>query len=433
MRMKLWTVDKLQRMLNTLFDEAKDETLFGPARAARTAAVPYRRNGRDADLSQLLQKEKMTGPADRDMTVATQEMIPLRGCYVYVYDMDEKTKPVMIREYAVPSKKEEGKWPQLRSTGNGKCPFLEDPAHAKKLQQQEQENAQPGAELQEAGPRARAVSAADRTSRGLAGGEARQALAEDTAFTRNAANASKTNESAGITKPLDPPKLIPAKRRNLDSMPPMFTTAQANMSTITRYAGREPVASGVQPSNITSAIRSQVVSSFSSTAAVPGARAATSKEVHQLKRKVLEKTSGPSANSMPSSHLNDVRAAINQDRGPPPRAAKRKAQESLAGITEEMTVSEQEAAEKRLAIIRRKKTVEKDPKPGYCENCRDKFNDCDEVNFSTSHGHIGVLTILKHIMSRKHRKFAMSPSNWKELDDLLAELDRPLVHGYRTS
>ncbi|KAI5297550.1 hypothetical protein KEM56_004738, partial [Ascosphaera pollenicola] len=48
---------------------------------------------------------------------------------------------------------------------------------------------------------------------------------------------------------------------------------------------REPAASGVQPSNITSAIRSQMISS---TAAGTGAKAATSKEVHELKRKVLE-------------------------------------------------------------------------------------------------------------------------------------------------
>lgn len=375
MGIKLWALEKLHRMLTTLFEEDEDDNVS--SRNARVAAVPVRGMGREANLSQLLQKEKLTGPADRDMTVATQEMVPLRGCYVYVYDMDEKTKPVMIREYAVPTKKEDGKWPQLRSTGTGKCPFIEDPHHAKKSQHAEQQKAQ--AKMEQArtlAPRTRAASAQETTA-----GHDEEIPGEENSFVKRLTRASTAGEGTELSKPLDPPKIIPAKRPNPDAMPPMFNSTQARLRMPPRYAGGEPVASGVQPSNITSAIRSNIVSSISSTAAIPGAsRAAPSKGVEQLKRKVFERTSAPSVNSVPSSHLNDMRAALNQERGPPPRAAKRKAQESLAGITEEMTGSEKEAAEKRLAILRRRKTIEKDPKPGYCENCREKFNDFDDVS-----------------------------------------------------
>jgi regulatory subunit for Cdc7p protein kinase len=117
---------------------------------------------------------------------------------------------------------------------------------------------------------------------------------------------------------------------------------------------------------------------ISSTAAAPGARAGTSKEMHQLKRKILEKNSAPSANSIPSSYMNDVRAAINDC--PPPRAAKRKAQDTLTQIHEDTTVSEEEKQQRKPVIARsRKKATEKELKPGYCENCREKFNDFDEV------------------------------------------------------
>src|SRR5437763_16551427 len=53
--------------------------------------------------------------------------------------------------------------------------------------------------------------------------------------------------------------------------------------------GYEPLASGIQQSNVTSAIRSQLVSS---NARVPGHRAGISKDMHSLKRKVLDKASG---------------------------------------------------------------------------------------------------------------------------------------------
>jgi regulatory subunit for Cdc7p protein kinase len=36
------------------------------------------------------------------------------------------------------------------------------------------------------------------------------------------------------------------------------------------------------------------------------------------------------------------------------------------------------------------------------------------------------LTILQHIQSRKHRKFAEKLDNWQELDALLNQLARPL-------
>ncbi|KDQ15205.1 hypothetical protein BOTBODRAFT_31872 [Botryobasidium botryosum FD-172 SS1] len=49
-------------------------------------------------------------------------------------------------------------------------------------------------------------------------------------------------------------------------------------------------------------------------------------------------------------------------------------------------------------------------KPGYCENCRFRFDDFTE-----------------HIKSKKHRKFATDPTNFHDLDDLLSRLERKTV------
>ncbi|KAF2657905.1 hypothetical protein K491DRAFT_714034 [Lophiostoma macrostomum CBS 122681] len=381
--MKIWSAEKLQRMLNTMFNTDTGEQPPDYTRAQSKAARP-------GDLQKLLQNEKLNGPLDRDYSVTTQESIQLRGFYIYIHDMDEMTRPVMVREYPKVSKKEEGKWPQFRMSGAGKCPFVEDPHHLRKQQQEQEEQ------------RARAAKAAAPRTRAAAALEEKRALGENNNLARRASTTSQALKQEDA-KPLDPPKMIPAKRANTDSMPPMFGSAQASIRNIPRYAGGEPIASGIQPSNITSAIRSQMISS---TAAAPGARAGNSKEINQLKRKVLEKNSAPSANSG-ASLMNDMRAAINEESTQPARAAKRKAQGALGYIHEDMTPSDEERQAKKVAATRRRKTTEKELKPGYCENCREKFNDFDE-----------------HVVSRKHRKFAVTTDNWFELDQLLAQLIR---------
>jgi regulatory subunit for Cdc7p protein kinase len=50
---------------------------------------------------------------------------------------------------------------------------------------------------------------------------------------------------------------------------------------------------------------------------------------------------------------------------------------------------------------------EENKKPGYCENCRIKFDDFSE-----------------HIVSRKHRRFALNTAHFKDLDTVLDRLIR---------
>jgi hypothetical protein len=100
------------------------------------------------------------------------------------------------------------------------------------------------------------------------------------------------------------------------------------------------------------------------------------KEVSLLKRKVFA--------SNPSSYVNDVRAAINDDQAPPPRAAKRRAQETLGVVHEDDEAYDDRAKAKGVAPKRRK-TIEKESKPGYCENCRDKYDDFDDVSLLLRH------------------------------------------------
>ncbi|KEQ74486.1 hypothetical protein M436DRAFT_43568 [Aureobasidium namibiae CBS 147.97] len=395
---KIWALEKLQRMMTTMFDTDTGEQPDHRRNIASTL-----RRGEKPDLQTLLRNEKVIGPADRDLAVAAQDSVQFRGYYIYVHDMDERTRPVMVRDYPKVTHKEEGKWPQFRLTPIGRCPFVEDPSHTKKLRLAEEMKA---AEAE----KERKLAAGVPVTRSRA---ATTSQPKEQAEPQNK-DKDTTEVADDHVKPLDPPKGIPNKRQtsmDTGSMPALFGSTQANMRGAPRFIGGEPVASGVQPSNITSAIRSQIVSSTISSTA-PGTRnVGASKEITALKRRALER--GASANSnepLQSSYLTDMRAAINGDRQQAPRAAKRKAQETLGHIREEIEMVEAEKAKsRRTQQVRKKVVVEREMKAGYCENCRDKFEDFDV-----------------HCQSRKHRKFAMDKGNWSQLDDLLNQLERPL-------
>lgn len=363
--MKIWSLGKLDRMLTTMFNNETGEgaILTHNKRSATTVST----RGRDGDLSQLLQKEKQYGRTNQEWHA---DMAQFRGYYVYIHDMDEQTRPVMIRDYPKVATKEQGKWPQLRPNGPGRCPFLNDPASREQAVREAERVAKEA-------PRTRAAAAAKQANREDTPAERpeRRALAENNNLAHRRQRTLSTHDE-GHVKPLDPPKAIPIKRTTSTDALPLFGSAQASLRHHPRFAGGEPVASGVQPSNVTSAIRSQMISS---TAAAPGAKTGTTKKLNLLNRQVLERNSVPSNSSM-SYNLNEVRAAINNER---PRTSKRKAQD-LAHIREEEAEhsEEEEQRPRRVIATRKKKPVEKELKPGYCENCRAKFDDFDEVGLS---------------------------------------------------
>jgi regulatory subunit for Cdc7p protein kinase len=81
---KIWALEKLHRVLSTMLqaDTGEQGTTQDARLAASTRAAT---RPAKADLEQLLRNEKINGPADRDMTVAAQDMTTFRGCYIYVH------------------------------------------------------------------------------------------------------------------------------------------------------------------------------------------------------------------------------------------------------------------------------------------------------------------------------------------------------------
>ncbi|KAJ5671964.1 hypothetical protein N7507_001091 [Penicillium longicatenatum] len=400
MNMKIWALEKLQRMITTINDDDIGGQNNDAVKSKNADSTKSRGWAGLTPLDRALMQERLNGPSDRDL-FSSMEMIVFKGPFLYIHDMNEKTKPVMVREYPRVTKRQDGSWPQFRSAPLGKCPFVDEPPSRKEYDRQRMRQAQKD-------KKASATAAQPRP-------KISQTAMEQKPDTKADAEPNmKREEDRDSSKKAE----IPSKplldetheRKSSESfIPPHFPRSGPF------YTGREPAASGVQPSNVTSAIRSQMISS---TAAAPGAKAGLSKEVHGLKRKVLERGTGSIANGSmaaperPNGLAMHLKSQHNQ-------TIKPAAPEARHTPEEDSNSAEGAGMKRRRADSRenepKKPERRRDPKPGYCENCRDKFDDFEE-----------------HTLTRKHRRFAQNAANWADLDALLFEIQRPLKeeHGY---
>ena len=384
MGIKLWQLEKLSRVVNSMFDVPNEPHLQNGNAARMRGAYAAARGERQPDLSRMLRNERLNGPSDRDPTVALSEVIPFKGPFIYIRDIDERTKPIMVKDYPKPTTQEEGEWPQFRSARQGRCPFIEDPTR-QELEAEERAKAAEQA-LAEAGtrtaPRTRAATIREDAAAGAAKADSQKILFKGKENTLKALVPPPARIPNMPTHEFCPP---PAKTRS-----PLKAAKDAISNAGPRLFGGEPAASGLQQSNITSAIRSQMISS---TAAAPGAKAGTSKEVHELKRKVLEKNTRPPLNSIQARQRNiDPAGTARAEKNIPiARQSRRHVPETLIHIDEETTQSEEEEDVWLAEDLRRKekhseKAVKvkelkgKDLKEGYCENCRKKYDHFDDVS-----------------------------------------------------
>ncbi|KAK8919667.1 Hsk1-interacting molecule 1 [Metarhizium anisopliae] len=318
---KIWSLDKFQNMLAVLLESETRGATYAAGTTSVRSQYGVTKGSHEPNLLQLLHNERLNGPSDRDPTAVNRELVYFKGPYIYVWDMDDKYKPIMVREYAKAVNKQDGEWPQFRSVGNGRCPFVEEIEIPEKEQR------------------------------------------------RN----------------------LLSKQAELKSQNAFTSRAEG-----TRLFAGEPVASGMQPSNVTSAIRSQMISS---TSGINGGKAGTSKEVHGLQRKVLQKAN-PASHDVSSRRFAEVSMDVASSRS---TTMSRQTSKAVQPHDDESQRTECREKKSNSQFLKSKR----DLKPGYCENCQDKFPDFDE-----------------HILSRKHRKFAENDDNWTELDLLLEQLKR---------
>ncbi len=360
---KIWDLPKLQKILDIALHSDPCAS-NGVSEAASKPATE------EARLAQLLRHERDIGPLDRDPTVSSKELHTWRGHYIYVYDVEEKTKPIMVREYAKAADPKLGDWPQFRIASQGRCPFVLEENYDE-VEKENRDRARAKARAAKAAaeeapePAAPKPRASEIAPPKAAIGKRTLSQMEDG---HNRGAGARATEAFDRAKVSNPPSL------EFRSQNAFISHAKAG-----RFLAGEPVASGLQPSNVTSAIRSQMISS--TTGGVLGAKAGTSKEIHGLQRKVvLQKASTPAVSQDLSSRRmtemsHDSNAFVRS------ASVSHTTQRRLDVVDEDGTSRQREKLRRTTSVPVPQPKPKRDPKPGYCENCQDKFADFDEVSF----------------------------------------------------
>jgi regulatory subunit for Cdc7p protein kinase len=367
MGMKIWSLEKLQKILEMVLepDPYKSMLIGQGTRSASLQAGLVTKTAEPSNLLQLLQNERVHGPSDRDPTVTTKELHYFKGPYVYVYDIEEKQKPIMVREYTKVADKKNGDWPQFRVASQGRCPFIED------VDVPERDRGQPRAKER--------VSKAAVEAKAPVLQPVQPPPAKPVTGKRTLSEMEDGHNRGGIPilRPVATVEAAkPAKPQGPEFLADNAFTSRAKAGRL--FAG-EPVASGVQPSHVTSAIRSQMISS---TTGALGAKAGTSKEIHGLQRKVLQKNSIPAISHASQDLSSRRRGDMSHDSNTFIRSASlgQATHRKLDMIDEDDPKPKLQRTESAPAPAPTKQR-KRDPKPGYCENCQDKFDDFDDVSY----------------------------------------------------
>jgi regulatory subunit for Cdc7p protein kinase len=367
---KIWSLEKLNKILEIALDP---DPYTSAALGRGSTQTASKTANEQENLAQLLHNERVHGPSDRDPTVSTKDLYPFRGFYIYVYDVEERTKPIMIREYTKVADPKDGDWPQFRIASHGRCPFIVD----ENYDVGEKEN------RDRARAKARAAKAA---AEGAPKPEASKPRASEVTLKAATGKRTLTQMEDGHNRGMASVQATESFDRSRVSNPPSIEFRSQNAfishAKVGQFLAGEPVASGLQPSNVTSAIRSQMISS--TTGGMLGAKAGTSKEIHGLQRKVvLQKASTPAV----SQDLSSRRMAeMSHDSTTFVRSASvsRVTQRKLDAVEEEETMKQREKLRRTASAPVSQPKAKRDPKPGYCENCQDKFADFEEVRLSLS-------------------------------------------------
>lgn len=352
---KIWSLDKFQNMLSVLLESEAQGTTYASRATSIKSQYGVSKGSHEPNLLQLLHNERINGPSDRDPTAVNRELVYFKGPYVYVWDMDEKHKPVMVREYAKVVNKQDGEWPQFRSVGNGRCPFVEEIEIPDKEQRRNREREKARAAKRE--DPVPILKAPEIPMPKPVTGKRTLTEMED------GQNRVRTVPAAEV---FNPAKAVLSKQTEMKSQNAFTSRAEG-----ARLFAGEPVASGLQPSNVTSAIRSQMISS---TSGINGSKAGTSKEVHGLQRKVLQKAN-PASYDASSRRLAEVSMDVASSRS---TTMSRQTSKAVQPHDDESQRTEGRDKKSQSQPLKSKR----DLKPGYCENCQDKFRDFDEVGCS---------------------------------------------------
>lgn len=361
---KVWQFEKLQTVLIRLM-KISPRDLEAPTKQ---------------DLSQMLEKEKVYGTTERDPATArsTFHYFEKSACYVLVEDATLEYRPIMCTEFQYTREDKAQRlpppWPVIYGQTPGRCPFTYYPPKKSQPKDQDSETQLvPRLNTQQSLRRAVSLNNMARSNRG----------------------------------PAFQPQVVPVR-------------------TYDQRQNEYPLASGNSVS-VTSNIASTTSNIFTDQQTGVTVGLPQNRRVAELNRR-MHMSNAPNRpprnlNASPASVLAASTASglgIRRDASPVigSAAAQRGAADQGATVRRMLGLEDKERRPETAAIgggLQRSKStsaVTRPPsakKPGYCENCRVKYDDFTE-----------------HIYDRKHRKFATNESHFVDIDALIMRVQRPM-------
>ncbi|KAI0030773.1 Dfp1/Him1, central region-domain-containing protein [Vararia minispora EC-137] len=350
--LKIWNVQKLESVLDRCH-----------APAVSTALRPAAGNG---TLQRLLESERLHGTTERDPTQKrlNYQYFNKNTCFVLIEDLREELATIHAAEFPIRrlgrDGQSEGDWPVLYCHPDTRGPFNKpDETEFRRARRQLQRDEQQDRELM-----LRHEQRWERERR-----RAALAQAEAERLAAAAQSAGDLRRSVSMTN---------LRRRALSG-------AEGTLAGDTEF---DEV--GMESANASGYLRSQYVAASGNSVSVTSTTGTTTSAGNSLRSAALSASLRGMQKQEVVTSLK-VGGKAKGDMGPPAELPQKMLRKSKSTTT--------------IRLPRR----EEGSKPGFCENCRQRYPDFEE-----------------HIASKRHRKWASNDANFEQLDIVIDRIRRPV-------
>lgn len=401
LKIKVWDYDKVFRFLKNLgvnvgSHASTSATSTSATDAASVAAAADAKSKKD-NLYTLLKEEKIYGTTDRDPSAKRDDLHYLEKNYLFVYDLTQKVRPIAVREWS-----DDG-YPILNLSLDGKCPFIFEPLESHKSERKRMRRLQ----KYEATKDYRALlkqATNDIMNNAKHGGPANTIDTETANVStdrdtyvesqlEHVAEAAIEEDIVGQVMEAEDDDTVSTENDDGAIEEDIFKQPHVSPNNVATFAP-PPLArylSCVQPAN--AKFQDVAASGYNgASGALNFSMDSNLNSAAQAAQAAQGNGLGPMVSQVPSRNLNNLKKRITMKR-------------QKSQVAYENTHMLAKAAAKE----------EKELNPGYCENCRVKYDHFDD-----------------HIRSNRHRNFASDDRNFKEIDRLIATLNGSKSLGYVT-
>lgn len=323
------------------------------------------KGNKTGDLYNLLKEEKIFGSTDRDPNAKRDDLHYLEKNYLYVYDLSQNVRPIAVREWA------DDLYPKLHLTLDGKCPFISE--NTDNLEKKIMRRLQKFEATKKYRIMLKKATYEIMNNTKEDHPDSRDLL--DTSTSTDIDKPDGDNDTTIVETSEEMAKKLSDDKATILARPPMKVDMAHAQPTLIRGS------SCVQPLNNSNSKFYDVAAS-----GYNGASNAAQVSVDSVLNSAAAQGNGlgPTVSQVPSRNLSNLKRRIIMKR-----------HKQNANSQEER---------------------DKDMKPGYCENCRVKYNYFED-----------------HINSNRHRNFASDDRNFKDIDRLIATLEESKSFGFITS